>query len=162
MNQFFLSLAQLALAIVLSAIAAYLAFYLFQAATRGLDEVKALRAGNPAVGLVLSANVIAVAVILRPALVVDTSAWDVGSGLIAKALLAEAIQLAMALVIAVIAIALALLIFSGLTRGIDEIRELEQGNVAVAALLAGVVLGVSLMVSHATAQLISPVSSLLF
>lgn len=162
MNQLLLSLAQLALAIVLSAVAAYLAFYLFQAATRGLDEAEALRAGNPAVGLVLGAVVVAVAVILRPALVVDTESWDAGSYLLAKTLLAEAIQLAVALIIAVMTIALSLLVFSGLTRGLDEIKELEAGNLAVAALLAGVVIGVSLIVSHSTAQVLSQLSRLLF
>lgn len=162
MTQLFLSLAQLALAAVLSALAAYLTFFLFQQFTRGLDERAALRQGNPAVGLVLGAIVVSVAIVLRPALVVDTSTWDVGGTLLYKVLLAEALQLAVALVLAVAVLALALWLFASLTRGIDEIRELEKGNLATAGLLGGIVLGIGLMVSQVVAQVVDQIASILF
>jgi uncharacterized membrane protein YjfL (UPF0719 family) len=162
MEELFLSLAQLAVAIVLSAIAAYLAFYLFQWFTRNLDEWHELRQGNAAVGLVLGAIVVAVAIVLRPALRVSTSAWDVGSDLFFRVLLAEALQLAVGLFLALLTLALALYLFAGLTRGIDEIEELKQGNLAIAGLLAGVVIGVGLMVSQGVAQVMIFVSTLLF
>jgi uncharacterized membrane protein YjfL (UPF0719 family) len=159
---FLLSLAQLVVAVILSAIAAYLAFYLFQWFTRGLDEEAELRAGNPAVGIVLGAIVVAVAIVLRPALVVDSAAWDVGHDPFLRVLLAEALQLAVGLVLAVGTLLLALYLFAGLTRDIDEIEELQKGNLAIAGLLAGVVLGVGLMVSQAVAQLMGLISSFLF
>ena len=162
MEQFLLSLAQLVVAIILSAIAAYLAFYLFQWFTRGLDEWEALRAGNPAVGIVLGAIVVAMAIVLRPALVVDSSAWDLGHEPFIRVLLAEAVQLAVGLVLGVVTLALALYLFAGLTRGIDEIEELKKGNLAVAGLLAGVVVGVGLMVSQALGQIMILISSSLF
>jgi uncharacterized membrane protein YjfL (UPF0719 family) len=162
MNQFFLSIAQLAVAIVLSAIAAYLAFYLFQWFTRDLDEWEELRQGNAAVGVVLGAIVIAVAIVLRPALTVSTATWDVGANLLPRVLAAEGLQLAVGLVLAVITLGLALYLFAGLTRGIDEIAELRNGNLAIAGLLAGVVLGVSLMVSQGVAEVMNLVSSILF
>lgn len=162
MEQFLLSLAQLVAAIILSAIAAYLAFYLFQWFTRDLDEWEALRAGNPAVGIVLGATVVAAAILLRPALLVDSSAWDVGHAPFIRVLLAEALQLAVGLVLAVITLVVALYLFSALTRGIDEIEELKSGNLAVAGLLAGVVLGVGLMVSQAVGQIMALISSFLF
>jgi uncharacterized membrane protein YjfL (UPF0719 family) len=161
-GQYFLSLAQLAVAIVLSAIAAYLAFYLFQWFTRDLDEWEELRRGNAAVGVVLGAIIVAVAIVLRPALNVATAAWDVGSDLFFRALLAEALQLAVGLVLAVITLALALYLFAALTRGIDEVTELRNGNLAIAGLLAGVVLGVGLMVSQGVAEVMRLVSSILF
>ena len=161
MGQLFLSLAQLVVAVILSAIAAYLAFYLFQWFTRKLDEWEELRRGNAAVGVVLGAIVIAVAIVLRPALVVDTAAWDVGTALVTQVLLAEAIQVAVGLVLAVITLALALYLFAGLTRGIDEVEELKKGNLAIAGLLAGVVLGVGLMISQAVGQIMALISSLL-
>ena len=92
----------------------------------------------------------------------DTTSWDVGKALIIKALVAEAVHLVIGLVFAVVTIALAILIFAGLTRGIDEVRELEKGNLSVGALLAGVVIGVGLMVSQATTEVIRQVSTLLF
>jgi uncharacterized membrane protein YjfL (UPF0719 family) len=161
-SQFFLSLAQLAVAIVLSAIAAYLAFYLFQWFTRGLDEWEELRRGNAAVGIVLGAIVVSVAIVLRPALNVTTAAWDVGSDLFVRVLLAEALQLAVGLVLAVITLALALYLFAALTRGIDEIAEIRNENLAIAGLLAGVVLAVGLMVSQGVAQVMTLVSSILY
>jgi uncharacterized membrane protein YjfL (UPF0719 family) len=162
MGQLFLSLAQLVVAAILSAIAAYLAFYLFQWFTRNLDEWEELRRGNAAVGVVLGAIVISVAIVLRPALVVDTATWDVGTALVTQALLVEAIQIAVGLVLVVITLALALYLFAGLTRGIDEVEEIKKGNLAVAGLLAGVVVGVGLMISQAVGQIMDLISSLLF
>ena len=162
MGQLLLGLAQLAIAIILSAIAAYLAFYLFQWFTRNLDEWEELRQGNPAVGIVLGAIVLSVAIVLRPAFSVNTDIWDVGRNLYFRVLLAEALQLAVGLVLAVITLALALYLFATLTRGIDEVEELKKGNLAIAGLLAGVVISVALMVSQAIGQIMVLVSSLLF
>jgi uncharacterized membrane protein YjfL (UPF0719 family) len=160
-GQLLLALAQLAIAIILSAIAAYLAFYLFQWFTRNLDEWGELRQGNPAVGIVLGATVLSVAIVLRPALTVNTGLWDIGRALYVRVLVIEALQLAVGLVLAVITLALALFLFAALTRGIDEVEELKKGNLAIAGLLAGVVISVALMVSQAIAQIMNLVSSLL-
>ena len=157
-----LSLVQLVVAVFLSAITAYMAFYLFQWFTRGMDEWAELRRGNPAVGLVLGSIVVAVAIVLRPALSVDSTAWDVGGDLFFRVLLAEALQLALGLVLAIVTLTLALYLFAALTRGIDEIEELQKGNLAIAGLLAGVVLGVALLVSQAVAQILALISSILY
>lgn len=162
MNELLLSFAQLAVAVILSAITAYLALYLFQWFTRGLDEWEELRHGNPAVGIVLGAILIALAIVLRPALHVTTSTWDVGGAFFFRTLLAEAVQLALGLVVGLISLALALYLFAGLTRGIDEVEELKQGNLAVAGLLAGVVVGVSLLVGEALGQVMTLIGSSLF
>ncbi len=162
MGPLLLSLAQLVVAIVLSAIAAYLAFYLFQWFTHDLDEWEELRQGNPAVGIVLGAILVAVAIVLRPALTVSTATWDVGGNLFFRVLLAEGLQLAVGLVLAVVTLALALYLFAGLTRGIDEVEELKRRNLAIAGLLAGVVIGVGLLVSQAVGEIMLLVSSILF
>jgi uncharacterized membrane protein YjfL (UPF0719 family) len=161
MGPLLFSLAQLAIAVILSAIAAYLAFYLFQWFTRGLDEWEELRQGNVAVGIVLGAIVLAVAIVLRPALTVNTALWDVGRNLYLRTLLAQALQLGAGLLLAVITLALALYLFAALTRGIDEIQELKKGNLAIAGLLAGVVIGVALLVSQAIGQIMALLSSAL-
>jgi uncharacterized membrane protein YjfL (UPF0719 family) len=102
-----------------------------------------------------------VAIVLRPALAVDTTFWDVGRNLYLRVLLAEALQLAVGLVLSVITLALALYLFAGLTRGIDEVEELKKGNLATAGLLAGVTVAVGLLVSQAIEQIMTLISSLL-
>jgi uncharacterized membrane protein YjfL (UPF0719 family) len=161
-SQFFLSLGQLAIALVLSAVATYLAFYLFQWFTRDLDEWEALRQGNPAVGTVLGAILVAVAIILRPALSVDSSYWDVGTERFLRLMLAEAVQVAVGIVLSVLILTLALYLFAALTRGIDEVQELKKGNLAVAGLFAGVVIAVALLVSQAIQDVMRLVASVLF
>ncbi len=156
-----LGLAQLVVAVILSAVAAFLSFNFLQWFTRGLDETEELRRANVAVGLVLGSALIAVAIILRPALAVDPAAWDAGREVYLRALATGALQIALGLVLAVLALGLALLIFSFLTRGIDEIEELRKGNLAVAALLSGVVLGVGLMISPAVARITAAMISFL-
>ncbi|MFN2185336.1 MAG: DUF350 domain-containing protein [Anaerolineae bacterium] len=162
MGSLLLSVAQLTIAIILSAVVAFLSFYLFQWFTRDLDEWEELRQRNPAVGVVLGAILVATALMLRPALAVDTTMWDAGYEIYGRVLLAEALQLAVGLVLAVLALGLAVLIFAALTRGIDEIEELKRGNLAVGGLLGGVILGVGLMISQAVEQVMTAISSFLF
>jgi uncharacterized membrane protein YjfL (UPF0719 family) len=161
-GQLLLSLAQWIVAILLSAISAYLAFYLFQWFTCDLDEWQELKDGNAAVGVVLGAILISVAIVIRPALEVNTASWDIGNTTaFARVLLVEAVQLAVGLVLAVITLALALALFATLTRGIDEVAELRNGNLAMAGLLAGVAIGMGLLVSQAVQQVMLMASAAL-
>lgn len=162
MDQLWLSFIQLVIAVILGAIAAYLALFLFQWFTRGVDEWQMLRDGNTAVGIVLGGMLVAVAIILRPALTVDRSAWDVGGSAFGQVLLTEALQLVVGLILAVVTLEIALFLFSALTRGIDEVAELKKGNLAIAGLLAGVLIGMGLMVSPAVSEVMRLVASLLF
>jgi uncharacterized membrane protein YjfL (UPF0719 family) len=151
--------AQLVIAIVLGAVATYLSIVLLNRATRGIDEWQALRDGNVAVGIVLGAMVIGVVSVLRPALNLPIAGWDVGSIRVWVALGVEVVQMLLGLVLAVISILFAVWLFDRLTTQLDEFAELERGNVAVAALLAGVIIGVSLLVGVALEgmfQLITP------
>jgi len=77
-------------------------------------------------------------------------------------LVTEALQVALGLVFALVALALALALFVALTRGLDEVQELKSGNLSVATLLAGVILAVALLVSHAIGQVLSLISPVLF
>ena len=142
----FLSGVQLLLAVVLSALVAYLGVWLFNRATPGLDEWAELRKGNPAVGLVMAAVVVGVAIILRPALRVVPLQLDMGTTLdVTWRLLAQAIQVAVGLVLSLAAIAFALWLFTRLTGELDEWAEIGKGNMSVAALLAGVVIATALI-----------------
>ncbi len=138
--------AQLVIAILLGALSTYLSVVLFDRATRGIDEWKELRQGNVAVGIVLGAMVIAVAGVLRPALKMPVNDWDVGTLRAIIAFGVEAAQLLIGLVLAVVSILFSVWLFDRLTTHLDEWAELEQGNVAVAILLGGVIIGVSLLI----------------
>ncbi len=163
MEELLLSLAQLAIAIILSAIGAFLAVYMVQWFTRDIDEWQELKTGNTAIGIVLGAATLAAAILLRPALIVDTQPLDMGrSTAFVEILLTQAFQLAVGLLLTVITLALALYLFAALTRHIDEVAELKRGNLAMAGLLAGVVIGVSLMVSQSIEPILRLVSSFIW
>ncbi len=142
----FLGIVQLILAIVLSALVAYLGAWLFNRATPGLDEWAQLRQGNPAVGLVMGAVIAGIAIIIRPALRVVPLQLDTGVALgVAWRLLAQAIQMAAGLLLALAAIAFALWLFTRLTGELDEWAEIAKGNVGVAVMLSGVILATALL-----------------
>jgi len=86
----------------------------------------------------------------------------VGNSAFGQVLLTETLQLVIGLVLAVVTLEVALFLFATLTRGIDEVAELKRGNLAIAGLLAGVLIGMGLMVSQAVGEIMSRVASLLF
>jgi uncharacterized membrane protein YjfL (UPF0719 family) len=145
---------QFALAIVLAAVACFLGVWLYQRATRGLDEWAALQKGNTAVGIALAAVVVGLAIILRPAIGVGTVALegrlspDVSTTLLpALLLLLMLTRTILGLVLGIAAILFAIWLFTRLTRDLDEMAELGAGNLAVAALLSGVILASAILVS---------------
>ena len=144
-----LLLAQLVLAVLTGAIATYISVVLFDRATQGIDEWEELKKGNAAVGIVLGAMVIAVTWVIRPALQVPISEWDTGAARLFVALGVEVVQLLLGLISAVVSILFAVWLFDRLTTRLDEWAELKRGNVAVAALLAGVIIAISLLVGIA-------------
>jgi uncharacterized membrane protein YjfL (UPF0719 family) len=154
MEQLLVSAAQIIVAVILAAISSYLGMLLFNRATRDLDEWAELRRGNTAMGLVLGSIILGIALILRPALTVPAMS-DAGARL--YPVLATAVQVAailLGLVLALSAIIFAVGLFDRLTGQIDELAELQRGNVAVAAVMVGVVLAVSLLMSRAVEQII--------
>lgn len=155
MGQLLISVAQIVVAVILAAIASYLGLLLFSRATRDLDEWAELRRGNTAMGLVLGSIILGIALILRPALTVPALA-DTGTRLYPViALLVQAAAILLGLVLALSAIIFAVGLFDRLTGQIDELAELQQGNVAVAAVMVGVILAVSLLMSRAIEQIIA-------
>lgn len=150
MQNLFLSGAQLVISIISAAIVAYLSVWLFDRATRNIDEWAELRKGNVAVGIVLGALIFGVAIILHPSLVPASINLDVGpANDVATRLLIQGLQILVGLFLSVISIGLALWIFTRLTGAIDEWAEISRGNVAIAIMLAGVILATSLIASTA-------------
>lgn len=155
MGQLLISVLQIVVAVILAAIASYLGLLLFNRATRDLDEWAELRRGNVAMGFMLGGIILGIALILRPVILVPLVA-DAGNQLYpVYALLIQAVGVVVALVLALSAIIFSLGLFDRLTGQIDELAELQRGNMAVAAIMVGVILAVSLLMSEAVNQLIT-------
>jgi uncharacterized membrane protein YjfL (UPF0719 family) len=154
-GQLLVSVAQIVVAVILAAVASYLGLLLFNRATRDLDEWAELRQGNAAMGFVLGSIILGIALILRPALIVP-QVTDTGAALYPVfALLIQAAGILVGLVLALSAIIFAVGLFDRLTGQVDELAELKRGNMAVAAVMVGVILAVSLLMAQAIEQVVA-------
>jgi uncharacterized membrane protein YjfL (UPF0719 family) len=144
-----LGLVQLVFAIVFAVLALYIGFLVLSRITKDIDEEKELAKGNVAVGIVVAAVFVAIALVIesgvsglsagiRRALTMGLFSSD---GLIIVGL--AVLQLVLGIVLAVGAIYLALYILDKLTKGVDEFEELKKGNVAVALEMGGVIIAVA-------------------
>lgn len=162
MEEILSSAAGLALTVVMAGLVAYLGVWLFERTTRDIDEWAQLRQGNLAVGIVMAAMVVAVGIIVRPALQDPLIAADVGKSRPLYELLANAVGLLVALILAVVAVGLAVWLFTRLTTDLDEWAELTGGNHAVAVLMAGVVLSVALLTATAVDRIVVALTDVIF
>lgn len=138
-----MQIASLILAVVLAVIAQYIAIKVFNRMTKGIDEFAEIKKGNVAVGVIMAAVLISVSTIIAggvAGIFIPTS-----SGELLK-LGVSLFWLLIAIVIAVFAQFVALSVYSRLTEGINEQKELKKGNLAVAVTLAAVIIGVALVV----------------
>lgn len=146
------SVANIIIAITLGVIASYIGVWLFSRATRHLDDWAEVRRGNTGMGVVLAAIIVGIAVILKPTLDFPMTLTESSPGLI---LLGEIIGIITALVLALSAIVFSVGLFGRLVGGdVDELYELQNGNLAVAAIMAGVILAVSILISGAVASIV--------
>jgi uncharacterized membrane protein YjfL (UPF0719 family) len=162
MEEVFSSLAGLALTVVVAGLVTFLGVWLFERATRNIDEWAELRRGNLAIGIVMAAMVVAVGIIVRPALQDPLIAADVGRSRPFYELLVNAVGLLIALMLAVAAVGFSVWLFTRLTTDLDEWVELLEGNQAVALLLAGVVLAVALLTATAVDRIVVAFTEAIF
>ena len=162
MEEVFSSVAGLALTVVVAGLVTFLGVWIFERTTRDLDEWDELRRGNMAVGIVMAAIVVAVGIIVRPALQDPLIVADVGQSRPLYDLFMNAIGLLIALLLAVAAVGLAIWLFTRLTTDLDEWAELADGNHAVSALMAGVVLAVALLTATAVDRIVAALTDAIF
>ncbi len=146
MANLFFSGVQFVVAIVAAAIVAYLSVWLFDKATRGLDEWNELRKGNLAVGVILGAAIIGVGIVLKPALAplnLNLDAAPVEA--VVYRILLHGAQVLVGVVLAMVSLGLSLWLFTRLTGSIDEWAEIGRGNLAIATVLAGVIVATALI-----------------
>jgi uncharacterized membrane protein YjfL (UPF0719 family) len=140
---------QLLVAIIFAVVALYIGFAVLGKITKDIDEEKELAKGNAAVGIIVAAVFVAIA------LVVESGVSGLSAG-ISKALALglfstdglitiglSIFQLLAGIVLAVCSIYLALILLDKLTKGVEEFEELKKGNVAVALEMGGVIIAVA-------------------
>jgi uncharacterized membrane protein YjfL (UPF0719 family) len=143
---------QLIIAIILAVVALYIGFSVLNRITKGMDEAKELAKGNVAVGILIAAVFIGIAVVVQSGVsgvsLGIAKAMSVGifsvDGLIAIAV--AILQLILGIVLAIVSIYLALKVLDRLTKGVEEFEELKKGNVAVALEMAGVIIAVAVII----------------
>jgi uncharacterized membrane protein YjfL (UPF0719 family) len=145
-------LVQLIIAVIFSVIALYIGFKILAKITKNIDQEKELAKGNPAVGIIVAAVFVAIALVVQSGVsglsVGINKAASVGllslDGLLAIGV--AFIQLIIGIVLAIAAIYLALYILDKLTGREDEFDEIKKGNVAVALEMAGVIIAVAVVI----------------
>jgi len=149
-GQLLVSVANIVIAVILGVLASYIGVWLFARSTRHLDDWGEVRRGNAGMGVVLGAIIVGIAIILKPAVDLPLTPEMVNPALI---LLGEVVGIGIGLVLALSAIVFSVGLFGRLVAGkIDELYELQNGNLAVAAIMAAVIIAVSLLISGAVAS----------
>ena len=150
-GQLFVSVANIIIAVILGVVASYIGVWLFTKSTRHLDDWGEVRRGNVGMGIVMGSIIVGIAIILKPAVDLPLTA-EMGNPLFVLA--GELLGIVLGLFLAISSIVFSLGIFDRLVGDIDELLELQQGNTAVAVIMAAVVLAVSYLISGAVASII--------
>jgi uncharacterized membrane protein YjfL (UPF0719 family) len=145
-------LIQLIVSIIFAVLALYIGFAVLIKINKNMDEEKELNRGNVAVGIIIAAVFVAIALVVQSGVsglsVGINKALSVGllsvDGLLAIGV--AFIQLILGIVLAVGAIYLALNVLDKLTKGIEEFEEIKKGNVAVALMMGGVIIAVAVII----------------
>jgi len=145
-------LIQLLISILFAVVALYIGFFVLSKINKNIDEEKELAKGNAAVGIIVAAVFVAIALVVQSGVsglsVGINKAISVGilsvDGLLAIGI--SFIQLILGIVLAVGAIYLALNILDKLTKGVEEFEEIKKGNVAVALEMGGVIIAVAVII----------------
>jgi len=145
-------LIQLIISIIFAVLALYIGFAVLIKINKNMDEEKEIARGNVAVGIIVAAVFIAIALVVQSGVsglsVGINKALNVGilsvDGLLAIGV--AFIQLILGIVLAVGAIYLALNVLAKLTKGVDEFEEIKKGNIAVALMMGGVIIAVAVII----------------
>jgi uncharacterized membrane protein YjfL (UPF0719 family) len=145
-------LIQLLISIIFAVLALYIGFFVLSKINKNIDEEKELAKGNAAVGIIVAAVFVAIALVVQSGVsglsVGINKALSVGilsvDGLLAIGI--SFVQLILGIVLAVGAIYLALNILDKLTKGVEEFEEIKKGNVAVALEMGGVIIAVAVII----------------
>lgn len=139
---------QLLIGLMLALLSAYVGLKVFDRMTRGIEEIKELKKGNVAVGVLMGAIILSLASVVQSGVgALNASILPgMGSGAIAVAFAIGIVNLMVGLLVAVIAIYIAMFILDKITTDINEWEEIRRGNVAIAILISAILFAVSFVV----------------
>lgn len=141
-----IGIVQLIIAIILAVVSLYIGFAMLGKMTNNIDEEKEISKGNTAVGILVASIFVSIAIVVQSGVAgVSVGLRNAIAGDI-YSLVASVAQLILGIILAIAAIYLSLNIFDKLTKGIDEFKEIQKGNVAVALEMAGVIISVALII----------------
>lgn len=143
-------------------LALYLAVWLFERLTPGIREWEAIAQGNAAIGAVMASVVLAVAIVVWPTLSFSLTGLDLRIAQVPLELAAECLRILLGMGLAVGSVALATWLFDRLTGSLDEMAELQRGNLAVGLVQASVVVATAALLSAPSAALVKLVLEAVF
>jgi uncharacterized membrane protein YjfL (UPF0719 family) len=144
-------LLQLFFGVIFSIVAIYLSLRFFDKMTGGIDELKELKKGNVAVGIIFVSLMLGIGILLSSGInefgLIFNNVFEnkYSFPLFLVAMVLAVIELIVVVLISVFVIYISINVLDRLTAGINELDELKKGNVAVALEIGGVIVVVSLM-----------------
>ncbi|MFH0961684.1 MAG: DUF350 domain-containing protein [archaeon] len=157
-----LAFGQLFFGLVLSLASVYIGLKAFDRMTVGIDEMKELKRGNVAVGILMMAVIFSIATVVQSG--VSGLAAAVSGKTLAQLPMAVAIgilQLLIGLGAAVVSVYLCIRVLDIITVEIDEMKELKKGNVAVAIMMGGILISVAFVVQAGISGISTVLGSLI-
>jgi uncharacterized membrane protein YjfL (UPF0719 family) len=110
------------------------------------------RDGNVAIGVLKAGSLIALGILLQPAVTATFDAMDLlyrdkelGAVALGRFVTYAGIHVGLSVVVSALVLALGTFLFTKLTRGVNEMEEIRNGNLAPAVVLAAVMVVMALM-----------------
>lgn len=138
----------------LAVITAWLAFTVFSKLTRDLDEIEEVKKNNIAVSVTLGSIIISVGLVVKkaafPAVATLQTVIDRGVSFfgIIQILGISLISALISIAVSLAGIWLAVKVFTGLTRNVDELTEIRKNNMAVAIIIGAIILLLGMFISQ--------------
>lgn len=167
---------QLIIGLALAVFAIYLGINLLDKLTVGIEEMDELKKGNVAVGIMIAAVIISIAIVIQSGVMgMTVGIKDAGADMmkilvaIGKGILAVIIGMIFAVIGIFIAVSVMKKILAGTVvekaiekvtkedtiKNIDLFEELKNRNVAVAVMLAGILIGVGIVIQAGVSGIVA-------
>jgi uncharacterized membrane protein YjfL (UPF0719 family) len=145
------SIIQIILGILFGCFSIYLGFRFFDKLTVGIDELSELKKGNIAVAILLVFLSISIGIMLLGVIknILQMFGNVVSPAMFIITFIMAIVQIVVSIILVSLVVYVGLKIYDSLTPTIDEIKEIKKGNIAIAIVLGGVMLVISLLVSTA-------------